>query len=174
MRQVRHDSRTDRRIPWGSGMDLLRIVGRRRSEAPEAAQPATGLIMVPVSGHPVDEQVIRLAGVMSRRQKTNVLLIRIVEVPRSLPIDSDFDAEHSQAVLDTALRQAGLQGFQPETSMIQARDAGAAIVDESLALKADLILLGLPRLMVSGQPSLGKTVPYVLLRAQCRVIVVRP
>ena len=155
------------------GLDLLRRVGRRRDTSP-SLDADTGLVVVPVSGHAVDTQVLRLAGVMARRQASEVLLIHVVEVPRSLPIDSEYHTETSHHILEAATRAAALLGFRPETELLQSRDAGGAIVDEARALNADLILLGLPRLTSAGQPSLGKTVPYVLLHAHCRVVVVRP
>jgi nucleotide-binding universal stress UspA family protein len=130
--------------------------------------------MVPVSGHDVDKQVIRLAGVMARRQASKVTFIHVVEVPRSLPIDCEYEPERSRQILDDALAEAATMGFTPETELLQSREAGSAIVDEARALNADLLLIGLPRLTVAGQPSLGKTVPYVLLHAPCRVVVVRP
>lgn len=155
-------------------MDLLRRVGRRREGAADSAETGTGRVIVPVTGNAVDRLVIRLAGVISRRQASQVTLVHVVEVPRSLPIDSEYQVEESQHILDEAAREAESMGFRPDTELIQSRDAGAAIVAEAQALNADLILLGLPRLTAAGQPSLGKTVPHVLLHAQCRVVVVRP
>ena len=155
-------------------MDLLRRVGRRRGQVGDSAETGTGRVIVPVTGNPVDRLVIRLAGVISRRQSSQVTLVHVVEVPRSLPIDSEYHVEESQQILDAAAREAESMGFKAETELIQSRDAGAAIVAEAQALDADLILLGLPRLIAGGLPTLGKTVPHVLLHAQCRVVVVKP
>ena len=60
------------------------------------------------------------------------------------------------------------------TDLLQARDVGAALVDEAAELDADLILLGLPyRKRFGGDFALGRTVPYVFQNAPCQVIVVR-
>lgn len=155
-------------------VDLLRRVGRRKAERSEAVPTGMGQVVVPVTGHDVDVQVIRLAGVIARRQGSQVTLVHVVEVPRSLPIDTDYRPEESQQVLDHAVHEAEILGFKPASELIQSRDAGSALVAEAQALNADLILLGLPRLVTSGQPTLGKTVPHVLLHAHCRVVVVRP
>jgi nucleotide-binding universal stress UspA family protein len=60
------------------------------------------------------------------------------------------------------------------TELLQARDVGAALVDESAALDADLLLLGLPyRKRLGGDFEIGRTIRYVFQNAQCSVIVVR-
>ena len=60
------------------------------------------------------------------------------------------------------------------TELLQARDVGAALVDEAVALDADVMLLGLPyRTRLGGDFAIGRTIPYVFQNAPCRVIVVR-
>ena len=58
--------------------------------------------------------------------------------------------------------------------LLQARDVGAALVDEAAELETDLIVLGLPyRKKFGGDFAMGRTVPYVLQNAACQVIVAR-
>ena len=57
---------------------------------------------------------------------------------------------------------------------LQARDVGAAIVDEATERGADLILCGLPfRRRFGGDFAIGSTIPYVLKNAPCATWVVR-
>lgn len=130
--------------------------------------------MAPINGNAVDETVVRLACTLARRQQGKVTLLHIIEVPRSLPLDAELNIEASRRILDMAAEVAEQMGVQAGTEIIQARDAGATIVEEARNMGAGLILLGLPRLHRMGAPSLGRTVPYVLLHAHCRVVVVRP
>lgn len=153
-------------------MDLLRSL-RKEQPAP-SADSTPGKILVPVNGNPVDEQVVRLACTLVRRQQGQLTLLHIIEVPRSFPLDADFNIEASRRILDAAAEVAEELGVQANTEVIQARDAGATIVEEARNMGAGLILLGLPRLTRLGQPSLGRTVPYVLLHGHCRVVLVRP
>ena len=61
-----------------------------------------------------------------------------------------------------------------QTELLQARDVGAALVDEAVALEADVIVLGLPyRKRLGGDFAIGRTIPYVFQNAPCRVFVVR-
>ena len=61
-----------------------------------------------------------------------------------------------------------------EPVLLQARDVGAAIVDEATERDADLLVLGLPyRKRFGGEFAIGRTIPYVLQNAPCAVWVVR-
>src|SRR5213082_1592077 len=60
-----------------------------------------------------------------------------------------------------------------ETELVQARDTGPALVDEAVEWGAELIVMGLPYKRRFGEFNLGKTVPYVLKNANCRVMLFR-
>jgi nucleotide-binding universal stress UspA family protein len=58
--------------------------------------------------------------------------------------------------------------------LLQARDVGAALVDEASERDADLLVVGLPfRKRFGGEFAVGRTIPYVLKNAPCAVWVVR-
>lgn len=154
-------------------MDLLKSFGRREPES-STAEISTDTVLVPVNGNALDDQVVRLACTLVRRKQGKLTLLHIIEVPRSLPLDANLNIDSSRRILDRAAEVAEQTDVQASTEVIQARDAGATIVEEARNMGAGLILMGLPRLHRMGGPSLGKTVPYVLLHAHCRVVVVRP
>ena len=61
-----------------------------------------------------------------------------------------------------------------EPVLLQARDVGAALVDEASERGADLLVTGLPyRKRFGGDFAIGRTIPYVLKNAPCAVWVVR-
>ncbi|HZU76698.1 MAG TPA: universal stress protein, partial [Dehalococcoidia bacterium] len=60
-----------------------------------------------------------------------------------------------------------------ETELLQAREAGPAIVDEISEWGADLVLIGLPFRQRFGEFYMGKTAPYVLRHAPCRAMLFR-
>ncbi len=61
-----------------------------------------------------------------------------------------------------------------ETVLLQARDVGAALVDEASERAADVLILGLPyRKRFGGDFAIGRTIPYVFSNAPCAVWVVR-
>jgi nucleotide-binding universal stress UspA family protein len=61
-----------------------------------------------------------------------------------------------------------------EPILLQARNVGAALVDEATERRADLLVLGLPyRKRFGGDFAIGRTIPYVLKNAPCAVWVIR-
>lgn len=133
-----------------------------------------------VAGHQVDEETVRLACRMARRkgegkQPSHVYAVHVVEVNRSLPLSAPVESEvdRGEQILDAAERIASEYGIEIETEMVQARDTGPAIVGEAEEWGADLIVMGLPYKRRFGEFNLGKTVPYVLKNAACRVILFR-
>ena len=63
------------------------------------------------------------------------------------------------------------EDYEVETDILQARDAGPAIVDEAVERGVDLILMGFSYKRHFGQYSLGQVVPFVLKNSPCPVIL---
>ena len=59
------------------------------------------------------------------------------------------------------------------TELLQAREAGPAIVDEAVERGIDLIIMAISYKKPFGEFDLGSTVPYVLKNAPCRVLIWR-
>ena len=75
--------------------------------------------------------------------------------------------------LDEVEKLGSASQLAVETELVQARDTGPALVDEAVEWGADLIVMGLPYKRRFGEFNLGKTVPYVLKNATCRVMLFR-
>src|SRR6266702_4138596 len=82
------------------------------------------------------------------------------------------ESEHADKLLTEALAIAEEAGCDAVAEVVQAREAGSAIVDEARDHNCALILLGMVRDSSKVHNDLGKTVPYVLTNAPCRVWVV--
>lgn len=136
---------------------------------------ATGDIAVVVEGKKLDIELVRLACLMAKKAKRKVHLVHIIEVPRTLPLKAVLtkESEVADKLLSEALAIADEAGCTAVAEVVQARDAGTAIVDEAKDHSCALILLGLVRNTQKAHNDLGKTVPYVLANAPCRVWVVQ-
>jgi nucleotide-binding universal stress UspA family protein len=102
--------------------------------------------------------------------------VHVVEIDWTLPLDADIAgrSEEVQRVLDVAEAAAETAKVTLEPVLLQARDVGAALVDEATEREADLLILGLPyRKRFGGDFAIGRTIPYVLKNAPCSVWVVR-
>ncbi|MFI5254661.1 MAG: universal stress protein [Candidatus Limnocylindrales bacterium] len=143
---------------------------------PDAHPHSFRRVVIGLSGGPTDALVVRLACELTRAAKASLVGVHVVEVTWSHDLAEDIASgnEAASAVLDLAEGVAERNGCRMETSLLQARDVGAALVDEAAALGADLLLLGLPyRKKFGGDFAIGRTVPYVLQNAPCEVLVVR-
>jgi nucleotide-binding universal stress UspA family protein len=130
-------------------------------------------ILVPVTGTQVDDEAIRLACWLAKKNKAKIWAVYVVTVKRSLPIDAEIETETKKAedILDHIASVAEEEDYETETDLLQAREAGPTIVDEAVEREVDLILMGLSYKRRFGQFSLGNVAPYVLQNAPCRVIL---
>jgi nucleotide-binding universal stress UspA family protein len=120
--------------------------------------------------------MVRLVVETARATKAEVVAIHVVEIDWTLPLDANVAdrSESAQRVLDTAEAIAEHLHGKLEPVLVQARDVGAAIVDETVEREADLLVVGLPyRKRFGGDFAIGRSVPYVLKNAPCAVWVVR-
>jgi len=138
--------------------------------------PAFRRAVVALNGGSSDARIVSLVADQARHIKAEVIAIHVVEIDWTLPLDADIAgrSEEVQRVLDTAESVAEDYRITLEPVLLQARDVGAAIVDEAIERDADLLVVGLPyRTRFGGEFAIGRTIPYILQNAPCAVWVVR-
>ena len=130
-------------------------------------------ILVPVIGTEADEEAIKLACRLAKKDKGKICAVCVITIKRTLPLDAEIESEirKAEGILDHMEIVAEEQDCEVETDLLQAREAGLAIVDEAVERGIDLILMGVTYQRRFGQFSLGNVVPYVLKNAPCRVIL---
>jgi nucleotide-binding universal stress UspA family protein len=150
-------------------------------------------ILVPVDGAEVSLEAVSVACATAKRSKGKVYVVYVVEVHRSLPLDAALDAEavKGERILDEAEKRAEAEDYEVEGELLQARDAGHAIVDEAIERGVDAIVLsvgykkpltegggfawprgGKPSLL-RGEFTLGPVSQYILENAPCEVWLIR-
>jgi nucleotide-binding universal stress UspA family protein len=142
----------------------------------EANAPVFRRAVIALSGDQTDAAIVRLALEMSRHSHAEIIGVHVVELDWTQPLDADVAerSEEAQRVLDAAEGLVEAAHGRMDSVLVQARDVGAAIVDEAAARNADLLILGLPyRTRFGGDFATGRAVPYALKNAPCTVWVVR-
>lgn len=159
---------------------MVHLWGSKAREETEISKSAlggnaTGDIAVVIGGAKLDFNLVYLACQMAKGARRKVHLVHVIEVPRALPLKAVLTQESDQAdkLLSSAMGIAEKLGCEAIAEVIQARDAGPAIVDEARDHNCALILIGFVRDVGMTQENLGKTVPYVLAHAPCRVWLVQ-
>ncbi len=143
---------------------------------PESESSLFRRAVVAVNGGPSDARIVRLAAEYMSRAKGELIAVHVVEIDWTLPLDADIAgrSEEVQRVLDSAETITETFKVKLEPVLLQARDVGAAIVDEATERGADLLVTGLPyRKRFGGGFAIGRTIPYILQNAPCAVWVVR-
>jgi APA family basic amino acid/polyamine antiporter len=177
----------------------------RRVLVPEAAlrgerrEAEYGSILVPLSGSPLDDDIIQTAGRLAAEEDAEAFekdkgatieALWIFEVPMSLPIDAALpEAQLKQARAALARAKAvgeEYEGVEVATATVRARRAGQAIVDEAkrrgvqavvLAAEEPSKIRGGALLGGRGGPLddfVGEATKYVLAKAPCQVILTAP
>jgi len=130
-------------------------------------------LLVPVIGTEADNEAMRLACRLAKKNKGKIWAVYVITIKRSLPLDAEIESEirKAEGILDRIASVAEEEDYEVETDLVQAREAGPTIVDEAVEREVDLILMGVTYKRRFGQFSLGSVVPYVLKNAPCRVIL---
>ena len=134
-------------------------------------------VLVPYTDNPSSlrglEFAFRLAG---GDKNALVHAVYVVEVDRRLPLDAELPAEfqRGEKCLAEADRLAKNYKARCEGDILQARDAGHAIVDEAVELGVTTIIMGVSQHARENKVlDLGRTADYVLRHAPCEVVIVR-
>lgn len=132
-------------------------------------------ILVPVSAQGGWESAIMLACTLGKGPESTIHAVCVIELERSTPLDAEIESKIKKAeqVLEEARDMAAKGDCEVETSILQAREAGPAIVEEAAEREASLILMGMHYKKRFGEFTLGEVVPYVLKHAPCPVLIAR-
>lgn len=156
---------------------MVHLWGSKVKEDAEMSRSAlgectTGDIAIVVGGEKLDSNLVYLGCQMAKGAKRKVHFVHVIEVPRTLPLKAILteESERADQLLNTAMEIAHRVGCEAIPEVVQARDAGSAIVDEARDHHCALLLIGMLR---REESELSKTVRYVLANAPCRVWLVQ-
>jgi len=156
-----------------------------------------GSILVPISGHALDDDIVQTAGRLAADENPDegeggavIEALWIFEVPMALPLDArvpEGELKRARAALARA-KAVGeeYEGVEVATAVVRARRAGEAIVHEARRRGVEAIVLAAEEpsrlrggLVLGGKQGLrdtfvGETTRYVVTKAPCRVILTAP
>jgi len=137
------------------------------------ATPQT--ILVPISNSPASLEAVAVACAIAKQRKGRVYAVHVIEVLRSLPLNAEMEAEarKGEQLIHRAEEIAAHAGGQMTGALLQAREAGQAIVDEARDRSVEAIILGIGYNRVLGNFQVGRTADYILKHATSQVWVIR-
>jgi nucleotide-binding universal stress UspA family protein len=130
-------------------------------------------ILVPITGTEADDETMRLACWIARKDKSRLYAMYVITIKRSLPLETEIESETRRAedLLSRMENIADAEDCRLETDLLQAREVAPTIIDEAVDKEIDLILMGVKYRRHFGQFSLGSIVPEILKNAPCQVIL---
>ncbi|MBA3299437.1 MAG: amino acid permease [Thermoleophilaceae bacterium] len=159
----------------------------------EARDTEYGSILVPVSGDPLDDDIVGTAGRLAAEEAregeggTVLEVVFVFEVPLSLPLDARVPPEKVAKARQTLTRAKDVgeeyEGVEVATAMVRGRTTGAAIVTEAKRRGVEAIVLAaeepsrirggaiLGGLARGRDRFAGETTRYVVEKAPCKVIL---
>jgi nucleotide-binding universal stress UspA family protein len=130
------------------------------------------LILVPTTGSAYSQRGVELACRLAQEQEASILLLYVIEVPRTLPLNAPLEHAEEEAgnALETARQVVALHSLPVRSVIHRARTAGDGIVAAATHHRADLIVTGLAARREHAHTGWGRTADTLLHRAPCEVI----
>jgi len=127
-------------------------------------------VLVAFDSMEYDPVAVATASRLAARRRRGIHVLVLIPVPANAPIDAVLpeQEEAAQALIEQARLQGGrrVSGHWEKT---RAGGAGGRIVREARAMRAQAIVMALPRR--SGGTLFGRTIETVLAERPCRVII---
>jgi nucleotide-binding universal stress UspA family protein len=131
---------------------------------------AARLILVPTTGTPASQRAVELACRLAQEQRAEILLVYVIEVPRTLQLGAPLPPAEQEAseALTVAKEVVMLHDLPVRALVHRARQAGDGIIAAAKDHRADLIVMGI----TPGHHGhvWGRTAETLLHRAPCEVI----
>ncbi len=137
--------------------------------------PTAQTVLVPLFGSSMDETALMVAGEVARESSGRVHVLYIIEVPRAVPLDDPMDAHvrNGERILTDIEEHWPHRKASLVAELLQARQAGPAIVTEAAERDADLVIMGIDHERRYGDYSLGDATAHVLQYVQSTVWILR-
>ncbi len=132
-------------------------------------------ILVPTDGSKASEEALALAIDLAKGAEGKVYALHVAVLQRTLPLGakSSHSSQRGEEILKRALHLAQERGYEVETILLQAREAGITVVDEAIERAVDLIIIGMAHKKRLGEFCLGRIAPFIFRNAPCRVWICR-
>ena len=137
--------------------------------------PTAQTVLVPLVGSSLDESALKVAGEVARESSGRVHVLYIIEVPRAVPLDAPMDEQvrNGERILKDIEDHWPHKKTSVATELLQARQAGPAIVTEAVERGADLVVMGIDHERRYGDYSLGSSTAHVLQHVPSALWILR-
>jgi len=151
-------------------------VQRRASARRARVERGYSHLLVPLDLRRDSLSALEIACRLAADNGAKITAVAVIEVPAQLPIDAHFrdQEESARRLLERAEATGDAYGVKVVPRLVRARDVSAAIVEQAITGRSEVILVGAPRaqLTVSARRIAPDPILRVLRDAPCRVMMV--
>jgi len=131
-------------------------------------------ILVPVVNTETNKEALNIACEIAKASQGQIYILNVISVSRDKPLDYDMNdemvkAEKMLGELEDYCSKNGCEDVR--TELLQARDPGSAIIEDSVDKAVDLIMLSMDHKRRFGEFSFGYVMPYVMHHSPCPVLL---
>lgn len=130
-------------------------------------------LLVPTQGMAYSERGVEVACRLGAEQNATIILVYVIEVPRTLPLNAEMKEEDEKAreAIKQAEQLAALHKMRSISLIVRSRSAGEEIIKLAKEQNVDVIVMGIRQHVGLKENILGRTSDIVLRKAPCEVIV---
>ena len=149
------------------------LAERAAREAQRDVQDLIGSVIVVYSEEIHSEHMMALAVRLAQRERAELLVAYIIEVPLTLPPDAVMEKEQRIAldVLATAEAIARQKNIEIRTEIVGARQVSQGVLDLARRYDAHLIVLGAYHEGKYAGAPLGRAIETIAANAPCDVLI---
>ena len=130
-------------------------------------------ILVPVVDATNGKEALDIACALAKPNNGLIYILNVISVSRDKPLDSDMseNIKETEIILSELEEFCKKDGVDVRTELLQAREVGSAIVEESVDKAVDLVLLSMNYKVRFGEFCFGNVMPYVMQHCPCPVLL---
>lgn len=131
--------------------------------------------MVLVRGDDSDNRAVTHAADLVRPSHGHLIILYVIVVPRSLPLDADTpeEAHRGEEALQRAERMTHLPRESVQAQVVQARAVGPALVHEAVRHEVQALVIGTVYPEKHRSFHMTEDLLYALEHAPCHVVLLR-
>jgi nucleotide-binding universal stress UspA family protein len=132
-----------------------------------------GSIIIVYADEIHSDHMMALAARLAQRERAELLVAYVIEVPLTLPVNAAMEIEHREAlgVLSTAEAIARQKNIEIRTEIVTARQVSQGVLDLAKRVDAHLIVMGAYREGKYAGAPLGRAIEQIAANAACDVLI---
>jgi len=131
-------------------------------------------ILVALSGSQNDGKSIAIAKNLIQKKTGILIFVHVLEIDLKNPLDVEIQEKTSYGdkILSEILKKQRIEKYNHKLVLLQARDAGPAIIFEAANQSAEVIIICDQKNNQQGVFNMSKTIKYVLTNSGCDVLLI--